>query len=148
MSSPRLGSVQSLLKKVRAENAKESNREDKQLELPEVLSIWQSYADNQESQTVCNILKTTELSVQNSKIVATVGSNISKSVILQETALIDQLRNTLKVPKLTIEIKIDGSKVVARPKVLTVREKYEEMVKENPLLEEFRKTFHLDLDNG
>jgi hypothetical protein len=114
-----------------------------------VQSIWDEYLENQTSQTVKAVLQKTQLDVVKNCIVATVGSMVSKSVILQEVMLIEELRDKLGIPKLTITIEIDDRNIESneRPKLLTTKEKFEHMYELNPQLGSFLDKFGLKPDN-
>lgn len=118
------------------------------VQLDQVASIWNDYASSQNSQTVRAVLEKTELDVKNNAIVATVTTMISKSVILQETALIERLRSELGLPRLTIRIEIDASSgnLPEKPKLLTSKEKFEHLCTQNPHFRTFQKNFGLKLD--
>jgi hypothetical protein len=105
--------------------------------------------ENQTSQTVKAVLQKTQLDVVKNCIVATVGSMVSKSVILQEVTLIEELRDKLGIPKLTITIEIDDRNIESneRPKLLTTKEKFEHMYELNPQLGSFLDKFGLKPDN-
>ncbi len=117
--------------------------------LEQVSKIWHDYAHAQPSQTVRTVLERVELDVKNNAIVATVGSGISKTVILQEMALIETLRKSLGLPKLTIKIEIDETVAGTNssPKILTTKEKFELLCQQNPHFKTFQQQFGLQLDH-
>lgn len=144
-----LSSLSDFVKAV--EKKTEENRElnSQVISLEKVQAIWHEYAETQTSQTVRAVLNKTKLDVVNNSIVAMVGSMVSKSVILQEVSLIEDLRTRLGLPRLTIRIEIDerSSEIHERPKLLTTREKYEHMCNQNPQLPSFLQKFGLKPDN-
>ncbi len=146
---PSIGSLSALVKKVEANQEERLRQAAKVIELDTVEKIWKEYGDKQSSQTVKTVIANTRLEVRNNAIVALVGSKISKSVILQETGLIERLRKDLKVPKLTIRIEVDEEALTEepKPKLLTTKEKYELLCSLNPHFKEFQKTFDLKIDH-
>ena len=80
-----------------------------------------------------------------------VGSKIAKELIQQESALMPFLRKQLSRDDITLAIDIDPSKansenVVKPKKILSVKEKYDKMRDQNPLIEDMRKRFDLKPD--
>lgn len=147
-SSPALGSLSQMVEEVEKNYTDLKELQSPVVALDQVQAIWLAYANDQTSQTVKAVLEKTTLDVQNNGIVATVGSMISKSVILQETKLIEQLRSELGLPRLTIKIDIDESAQVAqrKSKVLTAKEKFEILCQQNPHFRIFQERFGLKLD--
>ena len=143
-----LGTLDQIEKVVEARYSESRELETQVVTLDQVDSIWRDYANEQLSQTVKAVLERVQLDVKNNAIVATVSSEISKTVILQETALIDKLRSVLGLPRLTIKIEIDqnASDQAAKPKVLTAKEKFELLCDQNPYFKSFRDHFGLKLD--
>ncbi len=143
-----LGTLDQIEKVAAARYAEHRELATQVVTLDQVLSIWQDYASSQTSQTVKAVLERVVLDVKNNAIVASVSSEISKTVILQETALIDKLRGELGLPRLTIKIEIDqeAADAIERPKVLTVKEKFEALCEENPHFKSFRDHFGLKID--
>ncbi|NND05683.1 MAG: DNA polymerase III subunit gamma/tau [Saprospiraceae bacterium] len=147
-TSPALGSLSEMVKEVEKNYTGLKELQSQVVSLDQVRSIWLNYASEQTSQTVKAVLEKTTLDVQNNGIVATVGSMISKSVILQETKLIEQLRSELGLPRLTIKIEIDESaqSETVKRKVLTAKEKFEILCQQNPHFRTFQEKFGLKLD--
>ena len=144
---PAFKSLDQLLEKAGTSKLSEQVQ-GKELQLDEVIEAWNHYSMTQESQTVRSVLDNTELQVRNGGIIAKVGSSISKAVILQETKLIEQLRNALGLPRLTMQIEVDKTKVqLGKPKILSTKERFELMMEKNPLLSKFRDQFDLKIDN-
>lgn len=147
--SPGLNSLSHYVKAVEKKFEETRELESQVVSVDQVQSIWDEYADTQNSQTVRAVLKKTKLEVINNAIVASVGSMVSKSVILQEVPLIEDLRSKLGLPKLTIKIEIDERNIDTsdKPKLLTTKEKYEHMCNQNPQLVSFLDRFGLKPDN-
>ncbi|MCB0688483.1 MAG: DNA polymerase III subunit gamma/tau [Saprospiraceae bacterium] len=146
---PGLNSLSHYVKAVEKKFEETRELQSQVVSLDQVQSIWNEYAESQNSQTVKAVLLKTKLDVVNNSILATVGSMVSKSVILQEVPLIEDLRAKLGLPRLTIRIDIDEANIdtTERPKLLTTKEKYEHMCNENPQLTSFLDRFGLKPDN-
>ena len=143
------GSLKAFVKAVEEKNERDEKIVNKVINIDEVQETWNAYAAEQPSQSVKAVLTNTSLHVKNNAIVATVGSNMSKAVILQETDLIERLREALGVPRLTIKIEIDDDLIgqSETPKILTTKEKYELLCEENPAFLLFQKKFDLKIDH-
>jgi len=148
-SSSGMGSLSHFMKAVEEKYVDSRELNSMVVSLDQVQSIWNDYAENQPSQTVKAVLQKTTLDVINNAVVARVGSMLSKSVILQEVPLIENLRLELGLPRLTITIEIDetAAEVIERPKVLTTKEKFEHLCNQNPQLESFMEKFGLKPDH-
>ena len=143
-----IGTLDQIEKVAEARYAEHREMQGQVVALEQVESIWQNYASQQSSQTVKTVLERVQLDVKNNAIVATVTSEISKTVVLQETALIDSLRSELGLPKLTIKIEIDqdAAQHIQTPKVLTIREKFALLCEQNPHFKSFQDQFGLKVD--
>ncbi len=113
---------------------------------------WMAYATTVTSPSVKSVLKSTELVLEDQKVVATVGTKMAKGMLQQERELMPYLRSQLKIARLAIEIRIDPSKspIIDKPKpkkLMTVKEKYDQMCQINPLIQEMRKRFDLKIDS-
>lgn len=149
LAGPGLSSLNHLVRAVEKKYEERKELDSLVISLDQVEAIWNEYAENQTSQTVKAVLKKTQLDVINNSIVATVGSMVSKSVILQEVPLIEDLRTKLGVPRLTISIEIDGRYIEneERPKLLTTKEKFEHLCNQNPQLVSFVGRFGMKPDS-
>lgn len=145
-----IGSLHQFVKEVEDKFVDHRELEGKVISLDQVQAIWSEYGASQSSQTVKAVLEKTVLKVVNNAIVATVGSSVSKTVILQELDLIEDLRDKLGIPRLTIKIEIDSANLeqIERPKVLTTKEKYEQLCSSNPQLHSFLQKFGLKPDSN
>jgi DNA polymerase-3 subunit gamma/tau len=147
LAGPSLADLSELVKEVETQNHGKSP-DPQNIKLDDLEDVWSSYAREQASNSVRTVLERTRLEVKNNCVVAWVGSSVSKSVILQETKLIETLRSALKMPRLTIQIKIDPSSEKEEPvKLWTVKEKYEHIQNINPHFKEFMTKFNLKIDH-
>ena len=115
-------------------------------------NAWDAYAVTVTSPSVKTVLKSTDLELDDQKVMATVGTKMAKGMLQQEIELMPYLRSQLKIARLALEIKIDTSKspIVNKPKpkqLMTVKEKYDQMCAINPLVQEMRKRFDLKIDS-
>jgi len=96
------------------------------------------------------VLKNASAQIVGKTIVVRVGSALAENTIRQESALMEFLRERMQAPRLSMKIKIDTSMAPltkAPPKPLTDSEKYWGMKSINPLVDEVRKRFDLQIDN-
>lgn len=124
----------------------------KALNLDSVREIWAGYAENNPSKNTTTALSTAILSLEGKKVVAKVPTIITRDIILQETGLIENLREQLHIPDLTIEAIVDKSAFPNfeenKPaQMLTQKEKYLLMLEKNPQLGVLSKKMALKLDN-
>ncbi len=138
--------INSLDKFVQAVEKKYEERRELEaspITLDQVQQIWDKYCREQSSPTVRTVLEKTSLDVVNNSILATVGTHLAKSVILQEVDLIDCLRASLG-DKLVFKIEIDDTQQEdAKPRILTTKEKFEYLCSKNPQMRSFLQTFGL-----
>ncbi len=147
--SAAIGSLGQLVKAAEERFAGHHELASQVVSLDQVEAIWKDYAANQPSKTVRAVLERATLDVKQNNIVALVASPISKTVILQETGLMERLRAELGLPKLTIKIEIDHAALENIPtkKILTTKEKFEHLCDINPQFKAFRQKFGLKLDS-
>lgn len=111
---------------------------------------WKAYLESIDRDSVKTVLKNTSIKLEGKKVSARVGSGLAENTLRQEQALMDFLRDQMHVPSLSLKITIDTTKapsVKAPPKPLTDSEKYWRMKSVNPLVDEVRKRFDLQIDN-
>ncbi|MEK7255532.1 MAG: DNA polymerase III subunit gamma/tau, partial [Bacteroidota bacterium] len=145
---PKLGSLNDFDAEI--EEAENIPTTEAKLTQEDLQAAWSTYQTSLEKDSVRMVLKNGEVHLEGEKVVALVGTALAENTIRQETKLMDFLRKQLHAPKLSLEIRIDPAKVpayIAPAKPLTTSEKYHQMRKTNPLVEEMRKRFDLTLDN-
>ena len=124
------------------------------LDMENLPQIWAEYFKQVTSPSLRNVAKNTILTIEGEdQIIATVNSAMSKSLIQQELELMGFLREKLQHEKLLFTVKIDASAAIVdntpKPtKLATPKEKYEKMKEINPLVEDLRRKFDLQLDNN
>ena len=150
LNTPSISSLDDILKEAENEH-KASGKARKELSLPEVEKIWDSYASDHESATTAGILTTLFKEVEDNRLVVTVPSNIAREEIQQETDLYQQIRDYFNQNDLVIDIVVDRSKFpdVAEQqtkKLFTAKEKYEHLKAINPLVDDLIEKLDLKLD--
>ncbi|MEZ4907418.1 MAG: hypothetical protein R2771_07215 [Saprospiraceae bacterium] len=103
------------------------------------------------SQIVLNVLKEIEIETKDNNILIFVPSNLAKDILSQEQTLMKNIRNDHFNDELNIEIIVDLNKFpnhqeIKPKKLLSNREKYENVVEENPKVIDLIKTFDLLID--
>ena len=150
INTPQISRTADLLKQV-----KEIERQ--QLELKKNLSketiekIWNNYLENSESKNVVTALSQALLTYSGKEVKLTVPSAFNKDIIQQEVTLLDQIRHETGTPDLKFIIEVDKAHFPdyeqLKPKtLLTNKEKYQIMKEKNPLIDELRDRFMLEVD--
>jgi len=131
------------------EQTKAEARKNISIEL--VKEIWNKYTEYIPSKSVQSALNLAVLNLSGQTISGKVPTQVSKDMILQETTLLDKLRNELGISDLIFEIEVDKSffpdfEETKPIQAMTQREKYLLMLEKNPSLGSFTKKFGLKLD--
>jgi DNA polymerase-3 subunit gamma/tau len=144
-----LGNVYSA---VREEHELQQQAESK-LNPANLKTAWQQFMDTLESPSLKSSLDKAELTIEHKKIIVMVGSKLAQDNIRQTLELTDFLRKELNDREIMLDIQLDQEKIAElaaealQNRPLTVKEKYEKMVEENPLVDVLRQTFDLKLTN-
>ncbi len=133
-----------------AEISKAKNREN--LNLDSVSEIWEDFTQNNPSKSVQTALKMAILDYSNLTIFAKVPAQVTKDIILHESALIDRLREELGASDLKLDIMVDSTAFPdfedQKPiQAMTQREKYMHMLEKNKSLGLLTQTLGLKLDS-
>ncbi|MEM1327829.1 MAG: DNA polymerase III subunit gamma/tau [Bacteroidota bacterium] len=122
------------------------------LDLAVVTHIWNEHIETLESQQAQNLLKSTQLTIVEDSVIATVPSNLTAGIIREEKELLEQLRTQFQNPQLAVKIKVDASSLdvpeIRRKKRFTPKEKYTLMMEVNPMVKEFIERLSLKLDEN
>lgn len=113
--------------------------------------VWNQFSETVSSPSLKTTLKKAELEIDHSQINVIVSSTIAKELIQSEGNLMPYIREHLKREDLTMGLRIDQSKAateaVAKPKThYSLKEKYELMKEQNPLIDDLRSRFDLKPD--
>lgn len=147
---PTLQSLDALHAEIEEEEAEKADAVEAPLTLENLKKAWAEYIDAAEKDSVKTILKGAELHIEDEEVRVVVGSALAESLIRQERALMEFLREKLHDPRLSMRIKLDPTRSnaqPAKPKAMTPSEKFWKMKSQNPLVDEVRKRFDLKLEN-
>ena len=146
---PKIGSLDSIAAMIQEEE-KILQASVSKLTLENLVQSWKKYAETHESPSTKYALVTTQLSLEDKKITAKVGSTLMVSMIQQELKLSEFLRFDLNDAALTLEIVYEPSlapeeTTTAPPpkRYLTPRDKLKLMMEVNPLVKDM--AFRLNL---
>ena len=122
------------------------------LNLEALQEVWNQFSETIPSPSLKTTLKKAEFSIEENQITVIVGSTISKELIQQENNLMPYVREHLKRDDLTMVLKIDQSKMPEEARIkpkslLSVKEKYDLMKEQNPLIDDLRERFDLRPDH-
>ena len=143
--------VDSLLNKITAENEKkQANR--KAVTIEHIDIIWNEYINNTHSEAIKACLNMAKYELDGDSLTVYTPNNISKSDILAQKKLLTRMREDFLIPSFAMNIIVDNSKfpevaVSKKKKVLSNKEKYENIHAQNPNIETFIKKFDLKIRN-
>jgi DNA polymerase-3 subunit gamma/tau len=137
-----------LLREV-VEEQKYDNEKNSTLTQESLMAYWQFYTANCNSPSTKLILEQSQPILKGHQIIVKVGSQLAKSTLLQEIALMDYIRNESHSQNVVLHVEIapelaQDDKANTRP-VSTI-EKYQHLVAKNPLVENLVKSLHLKPD--
>jgi DNA polymerase-3 subunit gamma/tau len=132
-----------------AEVSKQAARNEVNVEL--VRQIWDEYAEFTPSKSVQTALKLAIIEYEGRVVHCKVPTQVSKDMILQESPLLDRLRNETGQDALVFQIEVDKSLFPefeeAKPVVaMTQKERYLYMVEQRPELAQLVQKLGLKLD--
>jgi DNA polymerase-3 subunit gamma/tau len=150
LNTPNFSNFQSLISKIKKEEAHKKEAR-KNLSLEAIDEIWQDHLNYTRSKRVKTTLRLAQKNLEDRTLHIWVPNQMSREIILQETALMDKVREQLGVDDLILNVKTDisrfpGWEEIETKKVMTNREKYEMMVNKNPALADLRRIFDLKVD--
>lgn len=117
----------------------------------DVKKIWKDFCDHNPSKSVQSALKSAIVDYHELTVHVKVPAQVTKDIILHETALIERLRDELGVFDIKMDITIDKSafpdyEEVKPLQLLTQREKYIQMLEKNEKLGMLTQKLALKLD--
>jgi hypothetical protein len=143
-----LKSLEDLKKEVEEE---ERRRADTQSTLNEetLQACWMAYAAQCSSPSTRLLLEQFLPVLQGSTLLVTVGTQLAKNALIQESALLEYIREQTHSHGLLLQVEVDPAlnkekDVVARP--VSTADKYQHLLSKNPLLEKLIQTLHLKPD--
>lgn len=147
---PKLSSLAKLEAELEDNTPKEEVNTDL-LTQENVDKVWKDYVSNITSSFTKAKFTTLIPILEGESIKLIVASDFIKETVKKERDLLVHLQGKLKAPKLTFEFEIDKAKAPKpekpkRPTFLTPKQKYLQMRKLNPAVDELRKRFDLRPD--
>jgi DNA polymerase III subunit gamma/tau len=137
-------------KAVKVEQAELAQRESL-FSLPNTQKAWSEYAARTESPSLRQAINLAVLALEDKTVVASVGLTIHSGLIQQETTkILDYLRHQMQDLGVKLRVRIDESMApeapVQRPtRMLSSREKLEQMKANNPAISDFVTRFELNI---
>lgn len=137
-------------KAVKVEQAELAQRESL-FSLPNTQKAWSEYAARTESPSLRQAINLAVLALEDKTVVASVGLTIHSGLIQQETTrILDYLRHQMQDLGVKLRVRIDESMApeapVQRPtRMLSSREKLEQMKANNPAISDFLTRFELNI---
>lgn len=149
---PKVGSLDSIAKMIEEEEAILAQTVSK-LSYENLVESWKKFAETRESPSTKMALNNAQLDLEDTKIIARVGTELAIGFIQSESTLPEFLRFDLNESRLTLEIKLDEAlapEELKTPTVvkryLTPREKLKMMMDVNPLVKDLALKLNLKPD--
>ena len=146
-SIPKLGSLDDVREKIE-ETERQARANRQELTTEGVQAWWNKYQEGITSPSVQATFNATTISLQENTIVLEVNSQMAKTRILEETALLATMRKDFHQPNLQIDFVVhDNPELHEKPKkLMTNKEKYELLVNKNPGMKELKNSLDLIVD--
>lgn len=133
------------------EKEKKQNKQVATIE--SITQLWDIHMEEEESNSTKAILKRTTLKLNPAGLTIYVPNALSRDMVQQETELIGKIREQFEFDGKHIEIVVDADQFpdqeqYAPKKVLTNKEKFQQMVLENPSFAKLKEKFELVPDNN
>lgn len=143
-----IGSLANIIRK--EEKDKQENRRPPSQE--EIEKLWNEHVELEDSASIKGVLKRTALEFTPEVLKVFVPNALAKDMVQQETALVQKIRDQFDFAGINIEINVDVNKFpdqeqYAPKKVLTNKDKYQEMATKNPAFEQLKEKFDLVPDS-
>jgi len=150
-NTPSLGSIDNILNEISAAS-KTEKAETPDMTIEAIEELYGKYLQNVTSPSISNAMSKTVKKLEGQTLIIKVPNQLSKDIFLQETNLIQQIRDEFKAPELELQLEIDKSMfpelVTEKPrKFLSEKEKYAVLSKSNPLLKDMIDRFNLKIDS-
>jgi DNA polymerase-3 subunit gamma/tau len=149
--TPTLNRIQDL--QLQVEQAEEqAKRTKKELNTSNLTECWNAYLESTTSPSVKSTLSHARPEVIDGKISIAVATQTARTRILEETELIEQIRQFFNQQAIEMKVWMDTSmegyqKSIKKPKkLLTNKEKYEMLVRKNPLMVDLKNALDLIVD--
>lgn len=124
----------------------------KALSVESIQQIWNEYIEASSSKSVQTALQLAKLSIDGFNIIISVPNQVNKDMVLQETNLLDRLRDELAIPELVFNVQTDISQFPNYQEnkfvpTLSPKDKYLQMLENNPNLHILTQKLGLKIDN-
>ncbi|HRO72374.1 MAG TPA: hypothetical protein PK611_01755 [Saprospiraceae bacterium] len=122
------------------------------LSVENIQKIWNEYIEATTSKSVQAALQLAKLSIDGFIIQITVPNQVNKDMVLQETNLLDRLRDDLALPELVFNVQTDISQFPDYQEnkfvpTLSQKDKYLQMLEKNPDLRLLTQKLGLKIDH-
>jgi DNA polymerase-3 subunit gamma/tau len=151
VQTPTLNRIHDLQRQV--EKAEEdAKRAQKELNNENLLECWKNYIEKTTSPSVKSTLSHARPEVKDGIISIAVASQTARTRILEETALKEKIRSFFNQQTIELKVWMDTSmegykKTIKKPKkLLSNKEKYELLVRKNPLMVDLKNSLDLIVD--
>ena len=139
-----------LLEEIKKEE--ENQKDPIPIDIEKIKNVVFELINNYTSKMVINVLKELEFEENDKTLIIYVPTKLSKDILVQEKELIDKIREVHYNPALEIRVEVDIKRFpdhheIKTRKILTTKEKYELLIKKNPLISDFIKKFDLHIDS-
>lgn len=124
----------------------------KELTIEGIQKIWDNYMELNPSISLKKAMELTQLTLQDKTIHVFVPTQVTKDMILQETGLIERIREEMSATDIILDIEVNLERFPEYEEYRTTvtlsnKEKYLEMLKKNPSLGLLSKKLDLKLDS-
>ncbi len=149
-SIPKLASLDSIKEKIHREEIKRvANLIE--LNLENFSQFWKNKIEVQKSKTLQEYMKQAKLLVQDNNIFVKVGSILGLESIKSELRLEEEINKIFIGEKIILKVEIDPEMsikedLIKPKKLLSAKEKWDIMIENNPLIDDFQKTLELKID--
>jgi DNA polymerase-3 subunit gamma/tau len=150
INTPSFSNFNALISQIKTAEAEKAEAR-KNLSIEAIEEIWKEYTENNHSKSVQTALKVAIKELDRTILRVYTPSGLLRDMIIQETPLLERIREELGVDNLSLDVRMDisrfeGYEEPQMKKVLTNKEKYEIMVEKNPKLAELKRKFDLKVD--
>jgi DNA polymerase III subunit gamma/tau len=143
-----LKNIDALTREVEEEEQVSKNQVSK-LDPENLKKYWDRYLDNCQSPSLKVVLEAAVPSLIGKVVEIRVGTQLARSMIQQELALVEFLRESLFDQSITFDVVLDGALApddTANSRPVSIKDKYKFMVDKNPLVEDLVRSLKLKPD--
>lgn len=147
-NAPSLKTLDDIEHEIDNDKAKSEEHKPK-WEQEQLRSFFKNLAETANPPSTRTVLKNTEVHLKDGKLLLRVGSTVDKSTLLQESWILQSVREHFHKPKLQIHIEIDEEKRregVEASRPVSKKEMLDQMIQENPIVDKLREMLSLRFD--